>query len=109
MDHIYETSHEPEALGLSKALSFPFKIAAMNFLDYIISHMARLCHALHTKHTNLTLISSLADATLNLHDDALLPSANWFLMLQDAREELNAVYGIDFTHLDICSFQERVG
>ena len=79
----------------------------MNFLDYIIP--ARLCHAFHTKHTNLTLISSLADATLNSHDDALLPSANWVLMLQDAREELNAVYSIDFTHFDICSFQERVG
>ena len=46
------------------------------------------------------------DATLNLFDDAILPSANWVLKLQDARE---AATGIEVTHLDICSFQERVG
>ena len=42
-------------------------------------------------------------------DDALLPSANWVLQLQDAREELKAATGIEVTHLDICSFQEGVG
>ena len=49
------------------------------------------------------------DATLNSLDDAILPSANWVLQLQDAREELKAETGIEVTHLDICSFQERVG
>ena len=55
------------------------------------------------------LISSLVDVTLNSLDDAILPSANWVLQLQDAREELKAATGIEVTHLDICSFQERVG
>ena len=36
-------------------------------------------------------------------------SANWVLQLQDAREELKAATGIEVNHLDICSFQERVG
>ena len=54
-------------------------------------------------------ISSLKDATLNSLDDAILPSANWVLQLQDAREELKAATGIEVTHLDICSFQEKVG
>ena len=49
------------------------------------------------------------DATLNSLDDAILPSANWVLQLQDAGEELKAATGIEVTHFDICSFQERVG
>ena len=72
--------------------------------------MAKLSRALQTKHLDLSLISSLVDATLlNSLDDAILPSANWVLQLQDAREELKAATGIEVTHLDICSFQERVG
>ena len=47
------------------------------------------------------------DATLNSLDDAILPTAKWVLQLHDAREE--AATGIEVTHLDICSFQERVG
>ena len=49
------------------------------------------------------------DATLNSLDDVILPSANWVLQLQDAREGLKEAPGIEDTHLDICSFQERVG
>ena len=49
------------------------------------------------------------DATLNSLKDAILPSANCVLQLLDAREELKAATGIEVTHLDICSFQERVG
>ena len=70
--------------------------------------MAKLSRALQTKQLDLSLISSLVDATLNSLDDAILPSANWVLQLQDAREELKAATGIEVTHLDICSFQERV-
>ena len=46
------------------------------------------------------------DATLNSLDDAILPSANWVLQIQDAREELKAATGIEVTHLDKYSFQE---
>ena len=71
--------------------------------------MAKLSRALQSNHLDLSLISSLVDATRNLLDDAIVPSANWVLQLQDAREELKAATGIEVTHLDICSFQERVG
>ena len=71
--------------------------------------MAKLSRALPTKHLDLSLYSSVVDATLNSLDDAILPSANWILQLQDAREELKAATGIEVIHLDICSFQERVG
>ena len=71
--------------------------------------MAKLSCALQTKHLDLSLISSLVDATLNSLDGAILPSANWVLQLQDASEDLKAATGIEVTHLDICSFQESVG
>ena len=81
----------------------------MYLLDYILPQVAKLSRALQTKHLNLSLISSLVDVTLNSLDDALLPSANWVLELQEAREELKSATGIEVTHLDLCSFQERVG
>ena len=77
--------------------------------DYILPQVANLSHALQTKHLDFSLISSLVDATLNSLDDSILPSENWVLQLQDAREELKVATGIEVTHLDICSFQERVG
>ena len=67
--------------------------------------MAKLSCALQTKHLDLSLISNLVDATLNSLDDAKLPSANWVLELQDAREELKAATGIEVTHLDTWSFK----
>ena len=109
LGNIYETSHEPEALGLSKALSSHSTIAAMCLPDYIFPQVAKLSRGLQTKHLDLSLISSLVDATRNSLDDAILPSANWILQLQDAREELKAATGNELIHLDICSFQERVG
>ena len=42
LENIYETSHEPEALGLSKALSSHSTTVAMYLLDYILPQMASL-------------------------------------------------------------------
>ena len=81
----------------------------MYLLDYILPQVAKLSRALQTKHLDLSLISRLVDATLNSLDDAILPSANWVLQLQDVREELKAATSFEVTHLDVCSFQERVG
>ena len=58
LENIYETSHEPEALGLSKALSSHSTIAAMYLLDYNLPQVAKLSRALQTKHLDLSLISS---------------------------------------------------
>ena len=109
LENIYEISHEPEALGLSKALSSHSTIAAMYLLGYILPQVAKLRRALQTKHLDPSLISSVVDASPISLDDAILPSANSVLRLQDAREELKAATGIGVTRLDICSFQERVG
>ena len=80
----------------------------MYLLAYNRPQVAKLSRALQTKHLDLSLISSLMVATLNSLDDAIMPSANWVLQLQDAREELKATTGIEVTHLDIHSIQ-RVG
>ena len=79
----------------------------MCLLDYILPQVARLSFALQTKHLDFSLISSLVDATLNSLDDAILPSANWVLQLQDVREELKAAIGIEAS-FRICSILERV-
>ena len=42
-------------------------------------------------------------------DDAILPSANWVLQLQDAREELKAAKDIEVTHLDNMLFSRKSG
>ena len=75
LENIYETSHEPEALGQSKALSSHSTIAAMYLLDYILQ-VVKLSRALQTKHLDFSLISGLVDATLNSIDGASLPSEN---------------------------------
>ena len=55
LENIYETSHEPKALGLSKALSSHSTIAAMYLLDYILPQVAKLSRALQTKNLDLAL------------------------------------------------------
>ena len=57
LEYIYETSHEPEALRQSKALS-SHSIAAMYLLDYILPQAAKLSYALQTKHLDFSLIST---------------------------------------------------
>ena len=46
LENIYETSHEPKALGLSEALSSHSTIAAMYLLDYILPQVAKLSRTL---------------------------------------------------------------
>ena len=107
--HIYETSHEPEALGLSKALSSLSKIAPVYLLEYILPNLAKLSRAIQSNHLDHTLNSSLVEASFNKLDNPILSSENWVLQLQDTREELKAATGIDLIHLDIRAFQEIDG
>ena len=76
----------------------------MYLFDYILLQVANLSCGLQTKHQDLSLISSLVDATLNhLMMLYCLQKIGFF-----AGEKLKAATGIEVTHLDICSFQERV-
>ena len=99
--------NEPEALGLSKALSKQSTVAAIYLLDYVLPQVAKLSRTLQTEHLDLSVISSLVDATLHTLDDTVFPSANWVLELLDKREHLKEAAGIKVTLADIITFQEQ--
>jgi len=42
LNNIYEETHEPEALGISKALSKKSTISAMFLLDYVLPQVTKL-------------------------------------------------------------------
>ena len=56
LDHIYSESHEPEALGIKKALCKKSTIAAIYLLDYVLPQVAKLSRALQTKNLDLSMI-----------------------------------------------------
>ena len=76
--------------------------------DYALPQVAKLSKTLQAEKLDLTIISSLVDATLHTLDDALLPAANWVLELLDIKESLEEVADIKITMPDIESFQKTV-
>ena len=108
LDNIHETTHEPEALGLSRALGKRNTMAAIFLLDYTLPQVAKLSKTLQTENLDLSIISSLVDATLHTLDDAVLPAANWVMELLDKCEDLEKATGVKITSEDIKSFQETV-
>ena len=108
LENIYEQTHEPEALGISKIFSRESTLSAMYLLDFALPQVAKLSKCLQTEKLDLTAISSLVDATLCTLNDALLPAANWVLELLDAKEEIEAAIGIHITSATIASFQDSV-
>ena len=74
LESFYEQTHEPEALGLSKALSRKYTVIAMYLLDFIVlPQVAKLSKCLQTEKL---AISGLVNSTLLTLDDALLPAGN---------------------------------
>ena len=106
VDHIYSESHEPEALGIKKAICKKSTIAALYMLDYVLSQVAQLSRALQTEILDLSMISSLLDATLHSIDDAVLSSSNWVLELLEAAQDLETAFEEQITQEDISTFQE---
>lgn len=106
---IYENSHEPEALGIHNALCKLSSIAAMYLLDFTLPQVAKLSKALQTEKLDLSVISSLVDATLQSLDDAVLPAANWVLELLDHVDDLKTSTGVTIDADKILSFQNTVG
>ena len=105
---IYQESHEPEALGISKILSKPSTLFAVYLLDYILPEVSKLSKSLQTEKLDLSIISSLVDATLHTLEDVLQPAAKWVLDLQEVKEEMDITVGINFNSDDVASFQSRV-
>ena len=109
LDNIYEETGEPEALGISKALSKQSTVAAIYLLDYVLPQIAKLSRALQAKELDLSIISTIVDATITSLDDAILPAANWVLELLDAAEELEKTTDIKINSENISLFQDKVG
>ena len=59
LETIYQESHEPEALGISKILSKPSTLFAIYLLDYILPEVSKLSKSLQTEKLDLSIISSL--------------------------------------------------
>ena len=108
LNNIHETTHEPEALGLSKALSKVSTVAAMYMLDYTLPQVAKLSKTLQTEHLDLSIIPSLVDSTLDALDDTVLPAANWVLELLDEAENVEKTADIEVSLEDITTFQANV-
>ena len=72
LDHIYSESHKPEALEIKKALCKKSTIAVIYLLNYVLPQVAKLSRALQTENLNLSMISSLLNATLHSIDDTVL-------------------------------------
>ena len=104
---IHENTHEPEALGLCKALTKQHTVAAMYMLDFVLLQVAKLSRTLQTEQLYLSMISSLVNATRHTLDDSILPSANWVLKLLDDCEHLKEAAGIIVTLADFTTFQEQ--
>ena len=105
LNDIYDETHEPEALGISKALCKKSSIAAIYLLDYALPQVAKLSKTLQAEKLDLTVVSALVESVLHSLDDALLPTANWVLELIDAHDQLDDATGIKVIPDDISSFQ----
>ena len=71
LETIYQESHEPEALGISKISSKPSTLFAIYLLDYILPEVSKLSKSLQTEKLDLSIISSLVDATLHTPQDVV--------------------------------------
>ena len=83
LDNRNETTHEPEALGISNILCKKSTIAAIFLIDYTLPQVAKLSKTLQTENLDVTAIADLVDATLNALNDA---SVNWVLELLEANK-----------------------
>ena len=88
-------------MGLSKAMCKQSTITAIYLLDFISPQVARLSKTLQTEKSDLTIVSSLVDATLHTLDDSILAAANWMLELLNEMDDLMQVTGIKITMDDI--------
>ena len=108
LDNIHECTHEPEALGLSKALSKKETTAAIFLLDYTLPQVAKLNKTLQTENLDLSIVSSLVDATLYTLEDAVTPATNWVPELLEECANLETATGTEISHTDITTFQETI-
>ena len=64
LEQIYEESHEPEALGLSKILTRSSTLFTIYLLYFVLPQVSKLSKCLQFQQLDLTIISSLVDVIL---------------------------------------------
>ena len=68
LNNIYEATHEPEALVISKALCKKSTVAAIFLLDYTLPQVAKLSKTMQVENLDLTAIAvSLMLHFMNIH------------------------------------------
>ena len=105
LETIYQESHEPEALSISKILSKSSTLFAIYLLDYVLLEVSKLSKRLQREKLDFSIISSFEDATLHTLEDVLQPAAKWLLDLQEVKEGMDITVGINFNSDDVASFQ----
>ena len=88
LDHIYDETHEPEALSISKALCKANTIKAVDLLDNVLPPVVNLSKALQAKNLDFSAISHLINATLLKIGEFEHPSAKWIW------DSLSLIFGI---------------
>ena len=103
---IFIANHTNQRLWeLKKALCKKSTIAAIYLLDYVLPQVTKLSRALQTENLDLSMISSLLDATHHSIDDAVLSSSNWVLELLEATQDLETAIEEQITQEDISTFR----
>ena len=83
-------------------------VQTLNSVCHVSPQVAKLSRSLQAEKIDLTAIAPLVNATLDMLDDARLPTANWILGLLDANDDLEAATDFKITTEIISSFQEQV-
>ena len=104
----YENFREPEALGISKALTKFSTIAATFLLDYTLLITSQLNKALQTKNIDFSMVSTLVEATFKSLEDAVTPASNWVLELIECSEDIQKATGQTIDTSKIKQFQDNI-
>ena len=96
-----EQSHKPKAVGHESVLKKKSTIQAIYLLDYALPQVAKLSKTVQIEKLDLSVVSSLVDATLQALNDAVLPAANWVLELLDGCVNLDQATGTKIIRDDI--------
>ena len=93
----YEESRELEALEISRILTKQSTLFAIFLLDFVLPQVSKLSKCLQSEKLDLTILSSLMDATLHTLDDVLQSAAKRILKLQEVKDVMETTTAIKST------------
>ena len=72
---------------------------------YLLPQVAKLSKSLQTESLDLSVVSTVVEATIQSIDESLLPAARWMLELLEASDDLETATEVKLTHQDIALFR----